>query len=197
MIFLLSVFEFGVMLNYFHPAFYVDITGIDMIKNKQTRILVWLGGIMAQLIIALPAMVLTFYDKSPLYLNEFMIILNIINTSMMIFNLLFMIKLDGYHILSELIEINRLREKSIDTILGGINIDVDKNIDTRENLIFIIMGIISLVYLPLFIVRLLISGVNRFVPEILPILNITAIVLLIVGALAVIFRRGVKHIRGK
>ena len=63
-----------VMLNYFHPGCPVDITGIDMIKISKRGSVAW--GIMAQLIIALPAMVLTFYDKSPLYLNEFMIIYN-------------------------------------------------------------------------------------------------------------------------
>ena len=41
-----NVFEVGVMLNYFHPAFYVDITGVEQLKSKASRICVWLAGIM-------------------------------------------------------------------------------------------------------------------------------------------------------
>jgi len=190
-----NVFEMGVMLNYFHPAFYVDITGVEQIKSKQSRILVWIAGIMSEIIIALPTMLLAFYEKSPLYLNEFLIIFNILNTSMMIFNLLFVIKLDGYYILSELLEMKGLREKSVDSVIKGYNSRKSGNVKTQDRLIFTIIGIISVVYLPLFLMQMVITGVNHFVPNIMSIVNKVMLVWIAVGIATITIRKIIVYIR--
>ena len=196
-----NVFEVGVMLNYFHPAFYVDITGVEQLKSKASRICVWLAGIMSEIIIAFPMMILAFYEKSPFFLNAFFIIFNVINVSMILFNMLFVIKLDGYYILSELLEINALREKSISCILNGFtDIEIAQN-SILERLIFIILGVIMVAYLPLFIMRMIIMGINHFVPTMMPIASRIMLVWGILGITLFIVRgigaRIMPYLRGR
>lgn len=192
-----NVFELGVMLNCFHPAFYVDITGVDHIKSKMSRILVWLAGIMMEVIIALPAMIVTFYEKSPFFLNEFLVIFNILNTTMMIFNLLFMIKLDGYYVLSELLEIQGLREKSVSYILNGYNQGKDNSIKLEDKLILTVVGLISVVYLPLFVMQMVITGVNHFIPRILPVVSNVMLVWMAVAVLFISVRKISTYKKGR
>lgn len=192
-----NVFELGLMLNCFHPAFYVDITGVDQIKDKTSRILVWMAGIMAELIIALPAMIITFHENSPLFLNEFLIIFNIINTSMMIFNILFVIKLDGYYILSELLEMQRLRERSVAGIMNVYKRRESKNTGISEKMILVVIGVISVTYIPLFLMQMIITGVNHFVPSIMPVVNKVMLVWLVMALAVFVFRKIILYVKDR
>lgn len=140
-------------------------------------------------------MVLTFYEKSPLFLNEFLIIFNILNTTMIIFNLLFMIKLDGYYVLSELLEIHGLREKSINCVVNGYN--QDKSVNLEEKLIFTVVGVISVVYLPLFVMQMVITVVNQFVPTIMPVVSKVMLVWMAVAILFVSVRKIRTYVKGQ
>lgn len=190
-----NVFEVGIMLNYFHPAFYVDITGVEQLTSKTSRICVWLAGIMSQIIIGLPMMMLAFYEKSPFFFNEFFIIFNVINVSMILFNVLFVIKLDGYYILSELLEINALREKSVSCIINGFTDEEIKQTPILERLIFIILGVIMVAYLPLFIMQIIIMGINHFVPKMMPIASKVMLVWFILVILLFTIRSIISHMR--
>lgn len=151
------VFNAGFMLNYFHPAFYVDITGVNKLKKKRERLLVWIAGISIQLLILGPMLCLTYIQASPLFLNYFLLVFNGINCGMIIFNLLFVIKLDGYYILSELLNMTDLREMALAFLAGK-----GTTHNLTSNLIYFVMGVINKLYVPLFVINIVITIVTTF-----------------------------------
>lgn len=189
-----QVFELGFMFNYFHPAFYVDITGVGRLKKKKDRISVWIAGIAAQLMILAPSLYLTFDINSKFYSNDFLLVFNIINVSMILFNVLFVIKLDGYYLLCEALEIKDLREKSISYIK---NIFTEKNSDENltNKIIYLVMGLIVMTYLPVFVANLVIFITNTFFPERVHLVAIVMTVCICISLTGAIIRGILKYIK--
>lgn len=152
-----KVEEIGFFLIFFSPALYCDVSGIWAFKNKKEKIVTLFAGIYVQLIIFAITSILfsNFYDNSIL-LATFVSW----NLLMVISNIIPVIKLDGYWILSNLVEIPNLYEKSFKLALG-IEKEVlfnEREVSKRNfirlfgffNIVFvfvsIILGFISIYY---------------------------------------------------
>lgn len=155
-----NVFEMGFILNYFHPAFYVDITGVSRIKDKNKRLLVWVAGISLQLLILGPSLCLTYLPYSYFYQSYFLMVFNAVNMGMILFNILFLIKLDGYYVLCEFLEIPDLKEKSLSYLNRGKLPSV-----SGINFVYLIVGLAYKIYIPLFVVNVVSFIVMNNVPE--------------------------------
>lgn len=143
-----NVFEMGLMLTYLQPAFYVDITGVNLLRKRGDRIQVWIAGICVQLILAAPTLWLAFDKASSLYACDFLLIFNIINIGMILFNVLFVMKLDGYYILCELLDIKNIREESIAYIRSIFSGTPSQTISPMQKTIYFVMALISVLSLP-------------------------------------------------
>lgn len=155
-----SVFEMGFILNHFHPAFYVDITGISRIRDKNKRLIVWVAGICAQSLILGLSLCLTYLPQSYFYQSYFFLVFNAVNMGMILFNILFLIKLDGYYVLCELLEISDLKERSL-LYLKQPKFPYIKNI----NFLYLIIGIAYKMYIPLFIINFVIFVIVNNIPQ--------------------------------
>ena len=110
-----KVDEIGFLLIFFSPALYCDVSGIWAFEKKKHKIFTLLAGILVQLIMfAVMTILYVVYFNDSNWLATF-----ICWNLMMIFsNIIPVIKLDGYWILSNLIEIPNLYEKSLKLALG-------------------------------------------------------------------------------
>ncbi len=186
-----SVFELGFALNYLNPSFYIDITGVHKIPDKNKRLKVWIAGIAIQSIILGPCLCLAFLPYSILYENYILIAVNGINMGMIILNLLFLIKLDGYHILCEFIEIKNLKEKAVDYI------EHEKVSDMKNlNILYFIVGWIYKLYLPVFIMYGFTLLISQYFPHLMMLSSNTMLAMTLLFILVQISQYVIKKIRG-
>ena len=113
-----NVPEMGVMLYWFMPAAYVNLTGVTLLSEKKKRILIYLSGIFMNLfLLALVLLIRPFISQG----FQFLVSWFVLNTLLsLIFNLFIFLKLDGYLIFKELVEIKELRERAFEYLLRKI-----------------------------------------------------------------------------
>ena len=108
-----TVGEIGVGMYLFSPVFYVDVTNVWRLGKKE-RMVVDAGGIYFQLLTIIPVSVLSFITNDGQYV---MIGLSILLLSMT--NFLPFLKLDGYWLLTDWLELDNLSQKAMG-IVGGL-----------------------------------------------------------------------------
>jgi putative peptide zinc metalloprotease protein len=111
-----EVHAMGVMMLVFTPMPYVDASSAWAFRHKWHRVIVGAAGMMVELAIAAVAAVVwaaTYTGKSPSALNALAYnVLFISSVSTLIFNGNPLLRFDGYYILSDLIEIPNLAQRS-------------------------------------------------------------------------------------
>ncbi|MGG0459731.1 hypothetical protein [Priestia aryabhattai] len=110
-----KVNEIGFYLIFFSPALYCDVSGIRAFNKNKHKIATLLAGILVQLIIF--AIITILYVNMHIDSNLFSTFI-CWNLLMIISNIIPVIKLDGYWILSSLVDIPNLYEKSLKLALG-------------------------------------------------------------------------------
>jgi putative peptide zinc metalloprotease protein len=107
-----EVHEMGFMLLVFSPALYCNVTDAWMIPNRWHRAIIGAAGIYVELIIAAAAAWVWWFSE-PGMLN-FLCLSTIVvcSVSTVVFNGNPLMKFDGYYIVSDLLEIPNLRERS-------------------------------------------------------------------------------------
>lgn len=135
----------GFLLHFGMPAAFVDTTDIWMEPRRPRLVVSWagphsgffLGGLASLVILALPggAVASVLYRFAILtYLTSFM-------------NLNPLLKLDGYYILMDWLEIPRLRERSLAFIGKPLRAKLRKRERfTREEIIFAVFGVLAAVW---------------------------------------------------
>lgn len=106
-----SIAEVGLGINFFIPRFYSSILGMSYIDSKMKRLSIISAGIFANLNLAGIGLIVSFFvmKSSVLYIFQWLAIINIF---LVIMNSVFFIKLDGYFILTEIINDKKLKENS-------------------------------------------------------------------------------------
>jgi putative peptide zinc metalloprotease protein len=107
-----EVHEMGFMLLVFSPALYCNVTDAWMLPNRWHRAIIGAAGIYVELIIAAAAAWVWWFSE-PGMLN-FLCLSTIVvcSVSTVVFNGNPLMKFDGYYIVSDLLEIPNLRERS-------------------------------------------------------------------------------------
>lgn len=92
--------QIGIMLFYFNPAFYVDLSGIRILSNKKDKIDVLAAGLKMNNFLLFVGLVVLNYSKNILIRQSlsFYIVFNII---VVLINIIPFIEFDGYYICSE------------------------------------------------------------------------------------------------
>lgn len=107
-----SVNEIGFLFLYFDPCFYVNVSDAWLFKDKVKRLWVGLSGVWLQLFIgALASIVWFLLPQGNIFSCVFLLISATCGLITFI-NLNPLIKLDGYYVLGDLLEISNLRGKS-------------------------------------------------------------------------------------
>ena len=106
------VHEIGFLLIYFQPAFYCNVSDAWLFPEKRRRLCVMFAGVYLDLIVWALATVLWWLTDTDVLLNFLALVVMATSGIKTLFNLNPLIKLDGYYLLSDALEIPNLRQKS-------------------------------------------------------------------------------------
>lgn len=135
----------GVLLNFFTPAFYTDVSGINRITMKTKRIFVWLAGIMAQLVILAVTLFMILYLNISPWWKDFCLMLFLADLMLVIFNLLFVMRFDGYSIICDMLGDRRLEEDAFAFLSNPLN-ERNLQVPARKKYIYVILGSINRIF---------------------------------------------------
>ena len=108
----------GFMLLVLSPAAYCDASDSWMLKKKRDRILIAMGGMYFELVLAATA-VFVWVMTDPGWLNHFCVNLIIVSSvSTIVFNANPLLRYDGYYILSDYLEIPNMSKKANEWLLS-------------------------------------------------------------------------------
>jgi putative peptide zinc metalloprotease protein len=113
--------EMGFMLIYFSPAFYCDVSDAWMFPNSKHRMAVTLAGGYSQLMLwGVCAIVWRVTDTNTM-INHVMLVVVLFSGLQTLFNFNPLIKLDGYYMLSDYLEVPNLRSRGFSTLWKWIS----------------------------------------------------------------------------
>ena len=149
-----EVKRMGIMLFYFQPALYCDISAIYGFTRRKSKILVTSAGLIVQCIcsgLALYGYLFCyfFFQTSPIILVYY----SFLNLALILLNLIPFIKLDGYWLLTHFLNMTNLRDKSFMYLLSmiikkfkGYSVSFNK----KEKMILASYGVTSFVFTSFF-----------------------------------------------
>lgn len=166
-----NVPELGVMLYWFMPTAYVNLAGVTLLKKKSQKLLAYSAGIIMNfMILAVVLIARPFIGQSFQFLVSWFVVDTLLGA---IFNLFIFLKMDGYIILKEMVEIPDLRENAFQYItsslarmsgnrLQGLTSDFqmqvyESNYTSMERALFICYGLLSAMYIPILLASIAIS----------------------------------------
>ncbi len=164
-----QVREMGFLLLYFQPCFYSNLSDSWMFKKKSSRLAVLWAGLFFQMVLF--AMVVVGWRATVIGTTVntlFWLIANVCLVTLL-FNLNPLIKLDGYYLLSEMVNIPNLRRRAFGYIAGrirrmiGLEADLS-GVTGRERRIYRTYTLLAGVY-TLFLIGYFVVLVYRFLTE--------------------------------
>jgi len=164
-----EVHEMGFLLIYFQPAFFTNVSDAWMFKEKKKKLLVSWAGIYIHLLLWATATLLWRITDLETQLNSFLFVVMIVSGVLIIFNFNPLIKLDGYYLLSDWLEIPNLRKKAFGYLGSFFRNKILKTeekvveVSSREKKIFPWYGTLSILYSFLLILYFFIKAGNFLV----------------------------------
>ena len=139
--------DMGFLLLYFQLAFYCNVSDAWLFKEKYKRAWVTLAGGFFQLFVWSLAVIGWRVTAEDVLINRIFFIIMVTAGVQFIFNFNPLIKLDGYYLLSDLVEIPNLRAKAFDYIKSLLTFrEGSSEYSGREKRIFLIYGVCSVLF---------------------------------------------------
>ncbi len=107
-----SVTEIGVLLLYFQPCVFCNLSDAYLFPEKRQRLLVMFAGVFFQLILWSAFTILWRITNEGYLLNRVFYLTSAVSFATLVFNFNPAIKLDGYYILADWLQIPNLRQKA-------------------------------------------------------------------------------------
>ena len=180
-----EVHEMGFLLIYFQPALYCNVSEAWLFPKKSHRLWVTVAGPYFEIILWALATLAWRVTDSETWLNSAALVVVATSGIKTVLNLNPLMKLDGYYLLSDYLEVPNLRERAFqylrESIKGstGLPPETTREVTPRERRIYLSYGLAASVYsvaslcaIVLFIAAFLIgnyrgAGFALFVPAIL------------------------------
>lgn len=144
--------EMGVLLMYFQPCLFSNVSDAWLFGKKSQRMLVTFAGGFVELIVWALA-VLTWRVTAPeTAIHHLAFIIMAASGLTILFNFNPLIRLDGYYLLSDLLDMPNLRQRAfgyIKSLLAGLFLGIrsgQKPLGVREKRIYITYGLVAMVY---------------------------------------------------
>jgi len=137
-----EVYKGGVMLYYGLPAAFVDTTDLWMFRKRARLAVTWAGPYTGYILGGVSSMIVFLFPGLP----QATLLLQLAMVSFLTstLNLLPLLKLDGYYLLSDALEIPRLRERSMEFLTRQLRGKIGKGEKwTREEKIFLVFGVLA------------------------------------------------------
>jgi putative peptide zinc metalloprotease protein len=140
-----KVREVGFMLIYFQPAFYCDVSDSWMFPSKRQRMWVTFAGGYFQLVIWGVCTMIWRITDTDTAINQVVLVVIVFAGLQTLVNFNPLIKLDGYYILSDYLEIPNLRVKGMKTLWKWISGNKPSQA-SREDRAQFLYGLASIVF---------------------------------------------------
>lgn len=139
-----TVQDMGVAFINLNPCVYCNISASYLFKKKKQRIMVALVGILYDIVaVAISIIVLfNFFKLNKKLLGDYCYF----SILMLLFELNPLIKHDGYYVLTEITAVYNLREKAFELVHSILTKPTQIIIVIKENHLYILYGIISVLY---------------------------------------------------
>jgi len=147
-----EVHEMGFLLLYLQPCFYCNVSDTYLFKEKSKRLWVTFAGAYCQILVWAVATILWRITALETGLSSFLFVVMVISGVTVIFNFNPLIKLDGYYLLTDYLEIPNLRKKAFQYIAALLKRrflrqpDPETDVSSRIRRIYLRYGILSLLY---------------------------------------------------
>jgi putative peptide zinc metalloprotease protein len=115
-----KVKEVGFMLIYFQPAFYCDVSDSWMFPSKRQRMWVTFAGGYVQLVVWGLCTILWRITDADTFINQVVLVVIVFSGLQTLINFNPLIKLDGYYMLSDYLEIPNLRTKAVKSLWSWV-----------------------------------------------------------------------------
>jgi putative peptide zinc metalloprotease protein len=140
-----EVYRGGVMLYYGMPAAFVDTTDVWMFKKGDRLAVTWAGPYTGYIIGGACAILVYSTPWLSLPAQVFLLQVALASIFSTTLNILPLLKLDGYYLLADALEIPRLRERSMDFVTRHLVAKVGKREKwDHEEIIFLVFGILAI-----------------------------------------------------
>jgi putative peptide zinc metalloprotease protein len=162
-----EVHEMGFLLLYFQPCFYCNVSDAYLFREKSKKLWVTFAGAYGQVLVWAIATLLWRITALDTGLNSFIFVVVLTSGITVLFNFNPLIKLDGYYLLTDYLEIPNLRKKAFGYLSSRLkdkllNLqETPAGISNRAKRIYLWYGIASLIYSALLILWVFIQ-VTRF-----------------------------------
>jgi len=140
-----QVKEVGFMLIYFSPAFYCDVSDAWMFPKRRHRMLVTLAGGYSQLMLWGLCTILWRITEPDTVINHIMIVVVVFSGLQTLFNFNPLIKLDGYYMLSDYLEVPNLRSKGFSTVWNWLTRSPNRK-SFREERAQLLFGVCAIIF---------------------------------------------------
>ncbi|GMQ56279.1 hypothetical protein AN1V17_06720 [Vallitalea sediminicola] len=161
--------EIGLRLILIVPCIYSSIVGISYIESKMKRILISAAGILLNLQVAGIGFILTAFTSGNTY--NFFLWLSMLNLMLVMLNLIFLLKFDGYYILAELLNDKKLKENSLSylsyLVFGKIfrktaTTNIKIKLSLNKKIIYVLYGTLNIAFVGCIFVTF-IMNIIRFI----------------------------------
>lgn len=186
--------EIGFMFMIFLPACYCDVTDAwKLSKNK--KLFVTFAGGFYEILVGSIAMIVWYYSEPHLWLSDLAYLVVIGSVFTIGFNFNPLIRLDGYYILSDFLEIPNLRTESVQYLMS-IFATKKKGVDyrkytLREKIIFILYGILSTLFI-VFMIAVIYSLLANWLIDTLRLSGVLVSIFILLFALYTILKGTIK-----
>src|SRR6185436_16110068 len=141
-----KVHEVGFMLIYFSPAFYCDVSDSYMFPKRTNRMAVAMAGGFAQLTVWGICTIIWRLTDSDVFVNKLALIVVVFSGLQTLLNFNPLIKLDGYYMLSDFLEVPNLRAKALRSFWDWIAGNGKSAWSNREKRAQLVYGAASAVF---------------------------------------------------
>jgi putative peptide zinc metalloprotease protein len=147
-----EVHEMGFLLLYFQPCFFCNVSDAYLFKEKSKKLWVTFAGAYGQVFVWALATLLWRITALDTGLSIFLFVVMLTSGVTVLFNFNPLIKLDGYYLLSDYLEIPNLRKKAFDFLSSSLkrrflkDHTVRVEASPRDKKIYIWYGTLSLLY---------------------------------------------------
>lgn len=141
-----KVKEVGFMLIYFQPAFYCDVSDSWMFPSKAQRMWVTFAGGYSQLVVWSLCTILWRLTAQDTLINQVVVVVIVYSGIQTLFNFNPLIKLDGYYMLSDYLEVPNLRAKAFKSLWSWVAGRHPSAHPWREERSQLVYGVASIVF---------------------------------------------------
>jgi multidrug resistance efflux pump len=146
-----KVNEMGFMLIFFMPAMYCNVSDAWLFPQKSKRLWVTFAGAYFELFLWAVAVLIWRVVAQGTWLSFVALVVVGLSSIRLFFNLNPLIKLDGYYLLSDFLDIPNLRSRAVGYVSAGIKRLFGSSVQIRETTprerrIYIVYGLLSLAY---------------------------------------------------